>query len=257
MEEKTINNMDLVINAWRRIWVIILVAIIVAGTAFGYCKLFLDPKYTATASILVTNGAVTTTIQDSNGKTTDKISGSDISASLLLTHSIVDVLNTYNNYEAVAKQIEKEIGKKYTATELMSKSTVARRSEDTLFIDIKFTSNDKEEAKFLANSFGKISCQYIPNIIPNAEAGVVSSAYDAPKTYPRTTTATAVAGLAGAVIAYIVLFIIESTNRSIKGEEDFTNTFDVPLLGAVPDFENAEQGGYRKLKGKGGYSNGY
>ena len=68
---------------------------------------------------------------------------------------------------------------------------------------------------------------------------------------------TGVAGVVGAVASYVVLFILESMNRAIKGEEDFTNNFDVPLLGAVPDFENAESGGYRKSRGRGGYSSGY
>ena len=55
-----------------------------------------------------------------------------------------------------------------------------------------------------------------------------------------------------------MLFVIESLNRAIRGEEDFTNNFDVPLLGSVPDFENAELGSaYRKKRGRGGYGNGY
>lgn len=252
MEEKTINIMDLVMIAWRRIWVIILAAVVFAVSAFCYCEFFLTPVYSATASVLVTNGAVTTN-QDANGNSADKVLGSDISASSYLAYTVVDILKTPNNYEKVAK----ELGGKYTAPQLMNKSTVVRRSEDTLFIDITFKSTDGQEAIDLANAFGRISCKYIPNIFPSAKADVVSNAYKAVKTYPRTTTTTLMAGVVGACLAYIVLFIIESTNRAIKGEEDFTNNFDVPLLGSVPDFENAESGGYRKSKGRGGYSNGY
>ncbi len=252
MEEKTINVMDLVMIAWRRIWVIILAVVVFAAAAFCYCEIVLTPKYSATASVLVTNGAVTTK-QEANGTSADKVLGSDISASSYLAYTIVDIFTTSDNYEKVAK----ELGGDYTAHNLMSRSKVVRRSEETLFIDITFTSTDPQEAMDLANEFGRISCKYIPNVFESAKADVISHATKASKTYPKTARTTLVSGVAGAILAYIVLFIIESTNRAIKGEEDFTNNFDVPLLGSVPDFENAESGGYRKSKGRGGYSSGY
>ena len=253
MEEKTINIMDLVMIAWRRIWVIIIAAVVFAVATFGYCELFLTKKYSATASILVTNGAVTTAQDDK----TDKVSGSDISASLYLTYTIVDILNTPDNYTKVAEELNKDKNNDYKYQDLMNRSTIVRRSEDTLFIDITFTSTNRDEAVHLANAFCATSCKFIPNIIPNANANVVAKADKSVQTYPRTLMSTAIAGVIGAVLAFIVLFIIDSTNRAIKGEEDFTNTFDVPLLGAVPDFENVESSGYRKSKGRGGYSNGY
>lgn len=249
MEEKTINIMDLVMLAWRRIWVIILAAIVFASAAFSYCKFLLTPSYSATASILVTNGAVIT----SYAETTDKISGSDISASLYLAYTVVDILNTPDIYKKVADQL----GKEYSYQGLMGASSVARRSDDTLFIDITFSSTDPKEAMRIANKFVEIACNYIPEFIPSARANVASTAIKAAMTYPRTMMTTGVAGVVGAVAAYVILFIIESMNRAIKGEEDFTSNFDVPLLGAVPDFENAEGSGYRKSKRKGGYGSGY
>lgn len=249
MEEKTINIMDLVMLAWRRIWIIILAAIVCAAGAFSYCKFFLTPSYSATASILVTNGAVTTSYEENS----DKVSGSDISASLYLSYTVVDILNTPDIYKKVADSL----GKGYEYQNLMARSWVARRSEETLFIDITFSSTDPKEAMRVANKYVEVACEYIPEFIPSSRAMIASTAIKAVMTYPRTMMTTAVAGLVGAVAAYIILFIIESFNRSIKGEEDFAANFDVPLLGAVPDFENAESVGYRKSKGRGGYGSGY
>lgn len=249
MEEKTINIMDLVMLAWRRIWIIILVAIVCAAVAFSYCKFFITPSYSATASILVTNGAVTISYDE----TTDKVSGSDISASLYLTYTVVDILKTPDIYKKVADSL----GKDYEYQDLMLRSSVNRRSEETLFVDVTFTSTDPKEAMRVANKYVEVACEYIPEFIPSSRAMIASTAIKAVMTYPRTMMATAVVGLVGAVAAYIILFVIESFNRSIKGEEDFAANFDVPLLGAVPDFENAESVGYRKSKGRGGYGSGY
>lgn len=247
MEEKTINIMDLVTLAWHRLWILILVAVICATGAFSYCKFFLTPSYSATASILVTNGAVTTSYDE----TTDKVSGSDITASLYLSYTVVDILNTPDIYKKVADAL----GGDYTYQGLMGRSSIARRNENTLFIDVSFSSTDPKEAMRIANKYVEVACEYIPGFVPSSRAMVASTAIKAAMTYPRTVMTTAVAGLVGAVAAYIILFIIESLNRSIKGEEDFASNFDVPLLGAVPDFENAESSGYRKSKG--GYSNAY
>ncbi len=249
MEEKTINIMDLVMLALHHIWIIILAAVVFAAGAFSYCKFFITPSYSATASILVTNGAVTTSYDE----TTGKIASSDISASLYLSYTVVDILNTPDIYKKVANQL----GKDYNYQGLMGCSSIARRSDETLFIDVTFSSTDPKEAMRIANKFVEIACGYIPEFIPSARANVASTAIKASMTYPRTLMTTGVAGVVGAVAAYIVLFIIESMNRAIKGEEDFTSNFDVPLLGAVPDFENAESGGHRKARGRGGYSSGY
>lgn len=250
MEEKTINIMDLLMLAWRRLWVIVLTAVVFAACTFGYCKLFLTPVYSATASILVTNGAVTT----SYDTTTGKVSGSDIQASIYLSQTIVDILNTPNLYKEVADKL----GEGYDYQSLKGSTSVAQRSEQSLFVDITYSSTDPKKAMRVVNTIAEVACDYIPRkFIESAKADVASTAIKAVMTYPRTTVNTGAAGIIGAVAAYIVVFIIESMNRSIKGEEDFTNNFDVPLLGSVPDFENVENSSYRKAKGKGGYSSGY
>ena len=154
MEEKTINIMDLLMIALRWLWLIVLAAVVFAAGAFSYCKFFLTPSYSSTASILVTNGAVTTSYENSN----DKVSGSDISASLYLSYTVVDILNTPDIYKKVADQL----GDGYNYQGLMSCSSISRRSEDTLFIDVTFSSTDPKEAMRIANKFVEISCEYIP-----------------------------------------------------------------------------------------------
>lgn len=245
MEEKTINLTDLLMLAWRRLWIIILAAVCCAAIAFTYCKYFVVAKYSSTASILVTNGAVTTITYTDANNNNNKVSGSDISASLYLAYTIVDILNTPDIYKKVADQL----GKGYEYQDLMGRGSVARRSEDTLVIDVTFSSTDSKEAMRIANKFVEISCEYIPEFIPNARAMVTSTAIKATKTYPHTMSTTFFAGLFGAAVFYVIIFVVESMNRSIKGEEDFADNFDIPLLGSVPDFENTESGGYRKAKG--------
>ncbi len=247
MEEKTINIMDLVMLAWHRLWILLLAAMVCAVAVFSYCKFFITPSYSATASIIATNGAVTVYSDKST------VSASDLSASLYLAETVIDILKTPDIYKDVADQL----GKEYNYQNLMGRTSVARRGDNTLFIDVTFSSTDPKEAMRVANKFVEVSCEYIPEYIPHSIAKVASTAIKSVKTYPQTVKSTLIAGVIGAVVAYAILFIIESTNRAIKGEEDFTNSFDVPLLGAVPDFENVESSSYKKSKSKGGYGSAY
>ena len=127
-----------------------------------------EKKYSATASILVTNGAVIT----SSAETTDKISGGDISASLYLADTVVDILNAPDIYIELAD----ELGEEYDSKQLDKSINVERRSEDTLLIDITCTSSNPDEAVRIANVFAEVACGYIPEFIPSARANVAATA---------------------------------------------------------------------------------
>ncbi len=276
MEEKTINVMDLLLLAWRRLWVIILVAIIFAAGAFGYNKFLVTPLYSATASIVVTNGGMD--MKDIGSVTEqEKVTASDLSASIYLIETVMDVLKTNDFYENVAQKIAADNGKTYEngdGRSIKGMTSITRRSEESLFVDITVTSSDPQKAMEYANAMARVASNddatydkstptsrvrynYIRKTIPNTITITTETAVSYAKTHPQTFRWTVIFGAIGAVIAYAVLFIIESTNRAIKGEEDFTSRFDVPLLGAVPDFENADAAAYRKKKGRGGYAGGY
>lgn len=219
--------------AWKRIWALILAGIVFAAAAFGYCRFLATPVYTATASILVTNGAIvsytTETYEDG------AVSGTDISASLSLANTVVDILKTSEIYDELSHNLK---GDGYSRDELINMATIARRDTNTLFIDIKFKSTNGVEAENLANAFAEISCDYIMKFIPYAKAVVAANAVKYSKVSPRTMIITAACGLVGAVLAFLLVFLVDFLNQSIRGEDEFATKYDIPLIGSIPDFDN-------------------
>lgn len=253
MNEITI--MYLLKLAWRRIWALILAMVIFAGAAFAYCELLATPKYTATASVLVTNGSITTTNSIQNGveAESNSVKTTDISASLYLADTIIDILTTSD----IFKQLSTSMGDKYTYDQLRSMATVSRKGDDTLFVNVSFSASTADEAIMLANAFVKLAPDYITKYIPYSNAMVAATADSAAEVYPRTLITTAVAGMLGAVLAFAGVFIIDSMDHALNGEEDFVSRYDIPLLGSVPDFENTvmnSSGNYNYKKG--GYRSG-
>lgn len=232
-----ISLVDLLKLALKYIYILIAVALTAAILAFSYCNFVAEPRYSSTGSIVVTNGAIIndTALQASGSTTANKVSGSDIAASLQLSNTIIDILNTNDIY----KQLASELGDKYSYTDLMSRATVKRRSEDTLFIDASFTADTPEEAQTLVNNFLELVPDYILKFIPNSTAAVTTTADRAVKIYPQTSKTVFVAAIAGAVLSYAVIYLISMFNTTIKSEEDLKASCNLTVLGNIPDFSSA------------------
>ncbi len=231
--------------AVKKIWLLILAFVLAAGVSFSYCEFLATPVYGASASIIVTNGAV---VAPDNNNNTTKVLGSDIQASLMLVDSVVDMLKTPDIYKYVAEKL----GDGYDYKQIKANTTVSRRGEDTLFVDIFYTDSDPQKAIKVANLFASASCDYIADFISRTDPKIVSSADRAGLVSPKTFRTTLLFGLIAAFVLYIVFVLIELFNNTVKGEEDFVSRYKIPLLGTIPDFDEArrtlsyKKGGYYK-----------
>ena len=230
--------------AGKKIWVLLLTFAVAAGLAFSYCQLIVNPVYGANASIIVTNGAIVTADDNTSSQ---KLLGSDIQASLLLVDSVVDMLKTPDIYKYLARKL----GDGYDYKVLKSHTSVSRRGEDTLFIDITYKDADPQRAIKIANMFASASCDYVAEFINKSDPRIVSSADRATLVAPRTFRTTVLAGVAAAFIVYLIYVFVELLNNTVKGADDFASRYDIPILGTVPDFDEARK---RKSYKKGGYT---
>ncbi len=225
---KELSLINLLELAWKRLWALICAAVICAVGIFSYCHFFAVPRYSATASVMVTNGAI---IDNNVGY--EKVQATDISASLALSNTVVDILSTPNVYKELSQQMDN----RYTYRELMGMTSVVRKSEETLFINISATSSSPDEAVRVVNAFANIAPDYINEFVPYSNVKVSAEAFSASKVFPNTVRLTIIAAIAGAALMYGIFFVAEGLNRTVNSENDFVAEYKVPLLGTVPDFE--------------------
>ena len=232
-----ISLVDLLKLALRYIYILVAVALVAAIVAFSYCSFIAKPRYSSTGSIVVTNGAIINVdyLQSSTTSSTKKVTGSDISASLLLSNTIIDILNTNDIY----KQLASELGDKYSYSNLKSRAAVKHRNEDTLFIDVSFTADTPEEAQTLVNNFLELVPDYILKFIPHSTASVTTTADKAVKIYPQTSKTVFIAAIAGVLLSYATIYVISLFNTTIKSEDDIKANYDLTVLGNIPDFSSA------------------
>ena len=82
--------------AVKHIFLLIFAGLVCAAAAFSYCNFIAQPKYSATGSVIVTNGSIiNNNASDTASQTSSKnVSYTDINASLQLADTINDILNT-------------------------------------------------------------------------------------------------------------------------------------------------------------------
>lgn len=217
----------LILNAViRKIWIVVLCAIICAAGAYVYFSTFVSPVYRASASIIIANGAIST-------DKAEYIASTNITASTSMLSTCVDILKTKNAYDFLTE----EFNNKYNAKNYMSMTNISIRSDDSLFIDIRVSNTSKTLAIKVANALAERAPEYIKSFIPSAEVTPADYADSAVVISPRVMLMTLTAGFMGAVIPLIILVIVAISDTTVKGEDDLTDKYNVAILGSVPDFD--------------------
>ncbi len=247
----------------RKLVIILLTAALCGASAFSYCNWFAPRTYAAEASILIGNGAFnfggddetaeeeteevnpTDDIASLKGYTTsqNKISGGDIQSSMYLASTCLELLQAQPIYQDLAEEMGYD---REDFQSFKNAVTVSLRSDDSIFIVIRVLSSSPDMAMKIANTFAQIAPEYLNGFIPLADVGVADVAHTAVLVSPQTMLMTAIFAVGGAVVSYLLALLLDMNDKTIKGEDDFTSNYSIPLLGSVPDFEThaSKTGGY-------------
>jgi capsular polysaccharide biosynthesis protein len=214
----------------KNILVILLVSLVSGVAAFSYCQYFVEEKFAAIGSVLVTNGAI---LKEDKS---NSVQSSDIAASINLLTTVEDILSTNDIYKRLAEELDGQ----YSYSELKRCATIGKRDDNSLFIDVRFQTSSKSETVKITNTFLELAPAYISKFIPHSATTAVTMADNAVKTAPRTTSATVSAMMVGAIICYAVVYLISLSNVTIENESDFKDRYDIPILGNIPDFSEVD-----------------
>ena len=244
---KGITLLSLLNIALKNILILILSAVLFGAGAYAYCEFFCAPKYSAKGSLLITNGGINIEEYIAQNSNYTGINNSDISASISIGNIIIEMLSENQVY----KEFSDKLDGQYSYGALKSMTSIAKRNDRSLFIDITLTTGSREESIRLTNEFLAILPDYLTNSFPDMRLSSYS-ADNAYQVYPQTTKNTLMMAMFGAALVYAVLFVIYLLNTSITTEEDFRERFDIPVLGSIPDFTAARSGKYSR-NAKNGY----
>ncbi len=240
MENKTKTNKDYysidLVHIGRKLlssmWIIILVAVLAATTAFAYSAFVIPPSYGAQVLLYVNNSSI------NFGNTSFDISASDIQASMSLVKTYSVLLENRTTLERVVENA----GIDYSVGELKNMITVGSVN-DTEVMKVVVVCGDPYEAAKIANSIAEVLPIRISEIIDGASTEIVDSAVPVTtKIGPSISRYTLIGFALGGLVSAIIIAIFAVMDDTIYNENYLLENYDYPILAKIPDLLNTRRG---------------
>lgn len=226
-----IDLLQLMRAMWKRIWAIILAAVIGGGLAFSYASFFVTPLYEAEAMMYVNNSSI------SLGSTSVSISNGDLTAAQSLVNTYIVILKSRNTLEEVINTT----GVDYSYAQMKSMLS-ANPVNSTEVFSITVTSDDPQEAELIANAIVDILPNKIADIVDGSSVRVVDYAVvPTGKVSPSITRYTAIGIVLGVVAACAVITILYMSDTLIHDEDYLIDTYKLPVLAVIPDLSESSR----------------
>lgn len=219
----------------KRVWLIVLCAVVLAAAVFVYSKNFIAPQYRTNISIYVNN--------NNKGQSVG-ISSSDLATSQRLVATYIDVLKSDLVLDQVAQQLSLNIPASALRGMLQAESP-----EGTEVLTVYVSNTDKLLAAQIANAIADVAPGAIAKIVEGSSAKIIDRAKVPNTPYsPNNTNNALLGGLIGAVIAVAGICLRVLLDVRIKDEEDLARICSAPVLGNIPDFNTQSKSGYTYVK---------
>ena len=206
----------------KKIWIILLAAVVLAATAYSYTKLMVTPVYTSTTKVYVLNKESTNGLSINDMTAAQQLTADveDLVKSRRVLDSVIDSLNLSATYESLASKVSVSV------------------KEETRMLSISVTDTNPKRAQKIANKVREVMSENVVSIMNIDSVNLVDSA-NLPKTpsSPSVKKNTLVGFLGGALLSGLVFFLIFAFNDTIKTDEDVEHYLGLTVLGSIPKCE--------------------
>lgn len=217
----------------KKLWAIILVAVIFAGIAFAGIKLFMTPMYRSSFTSYV-----------NNKKEVDlsAVTGSDVQAAQALVKTYSEIITS----RYVLNTSAELLGLDYSYGQLKGMVSVSI-SDDTQILTVNVDSPDPVEAYRLADAIRKTSLDFTAQTVEGTSMRIIDNPEIPTRPFkPSYTKYTILGALAGALLVVLIVVIKQLTNDKIVDEDELSDYYNIPVVGVIPDMMSSGNG-------KGGY----
>lgn len=220
MEE--INLKDLFSYFWNKKILIIVVTVVAILGSCIYSLYLQTPMYKSSTTIVLT-------------RTNDDTENSGITQNdILLNQKLVSTYREIIKSRRILNQVINNLNLDMDYTTLGSSITVTNE-KDTELLRISVSDSDSKQAKTIANEIARVFNNEIVEIYSIKNISVIDYAEEAKNPYNvNIVKQTVLAGLCGAVLACVVVFMMFYFDTTIKNTEEVEDKLGLPLLGAVP-----------------------
>lgn len=203
---------------------ILAVALICFGAAYGYLKFFVDPTYCADAKFY---------IESANKKGTS----GDVTTTRLLAETFVEILNTNSFFKTVHSNLPDGLKEKYNSYSLMAGCEFSIRNSTEVIL-VRYTDEDQQAVIPVITAILSSLQPHLDVAYGECSSHIVDIPENPSVSSTRTKTVCLLAVIAGSVVAYCFFLLKDMLDIHVRTAEDLISRYNVPVIGTVPPFEN-------------------
>ena len=239
--EYEIDVMHILKAIWRKMWILVICAVLCAGIGFAYAAFFVAPAYSSSTMLYVNNKSI------SLGGTSVSVSTAEITAAQSLVKTYITVLKTRTTLE----QVIEKTGVDYTWQQLMGMIS-AGSVNDTEIFKVTVTASDPYVAAKIVNGIAEVLPEIVADVIQGSSMKVVDSGVvNTSKVSPSVRKYTVTGFLVGLLLAAVAVAIYDLFDDTIRGEDYVVLKYDYPILARVPDLVDEDSMKYKRYRYRG------
>lgn len=218
------NIRDFFLLMFRRIFFLILGAVIGFGAFFGVTKVTEVPQYVCEITMVV----------NADPGTSNELG--TINASRALTDSYIAIMKD----KAFAQKVKAELPEStnYSVNKI-TRSLSARSIDDSQILAVDVTTTSAQDSYNIAKVIQRIAPNTLRGYLDNA--GSIQPLLSAQKPTAPEPSNIAINSFLGAVLGFVmavlIVFLVEKLDRRIRSEEDILSVVKCPILGSISRVE--------------------
>ena len=249
--KKSYTIKDLIFLFLGHIWWIICAAVVGAAGTFLVSSYVIPQQFQSNISMYVKNS-------EKQNQEQQGINNNDLTVSKSLVSTYIFILNN----DVVMDEVENQLAKEYTEEELSRYFTLKNGKvtdtslkacfsmtavDETEVLKITATTQNAELSASLCNIMADVAPQFLIRVVGAGSVEKIGDAkiYDTPVS-PNVTKNTAIGFAAGAMLAILVILVIDFFDNTIKDSSELGEHFQKPMIGEIQSI-----GGKVKKKDRG------
>lgn len=233
--ENTISIKDIIGLILSKLWLIILLAVIGGGAAFGCAEFLIPLKYQSYTTMYVKNNNENATI----------LNNSDLNTARSLVNTYIAVLQSDTIMEKTGKKLLDEFGsdrisndfrlsgESVSADSLRSCLTMSAVNQ-TEVLKITAVTKDAEISAGLCKAIADLAPKFLVRVVG---AGSVETIDEAQVSYspvsPNVPKLSVIGALAGMMVAVLIILLIDFLDNTLKDSEVVSKKYQIAVLGEI------------------------
>lgn len=219
-----IDVLSLIKTVWKRKFIILLTALVVAVFALGYSLFIAKPSYQSTTRIYVVNRQQT----DNN-----TLTNQDLQAGSYLVKDYKEIILSQDVLSTVISEL-----KLPGTTAELSKSVSVSVPTDTRIVSITVKNSDPNQASRIANTLREVAAEKIIAVTKVSDVTTLEEA-EVPKSpsSPNIRRNVMLSFFAGVIVMVIIVVFVEVLDDRVKKPEDIEDVMGATLLGVIPNLK--------------------